>query len=813
VVDWHADCIDWYADCGGRLYRGESKSRNHPLVAHHEHFFQQRGVWMIMSPNDPDSGSSSHSFPSDSGDSKQLPAIPAHPQTTAVGLPMAGAPWPFMQESGEGINLVAFLHALRRRWLVGGGVGIVIATLIAALLWFLIPVNFEAVALLRVRQDIDPIISGPGAPGPTDVRRFEIFKQTQRALLKGPYVVTAALRRPGISQLSMVRRERGNEVTWLSDELSVVFPGDSEIMQISMKGEDPKELTRLVNAVKDAYMDEIVFAMRTEQTVKLDVLKRAYQRNTNDVKRELKVVGDLRDQVGSGDSRVALLNEELALSELTKLKRLRDDLEMRLYNAETQIALVSTARDMSDFRVSEYAIEDALLLEPEYFEAKQAVSDVEREYQAVVSAGARQGSPELAAVQSRMMTATGALDRVRAELKPRIVERLRRSYGIDEFRDEQAQLLHGTERRILTKRLAEVVAAYEKQEEVVRQTRGWSADLLARENELLSLQEMGARMKAQIDSLELNLERSSRIELLQEAIVPDESDWYIKWIEIGALWAIVLCVTLLGIAYWDYQGKRVNSTKDVPSGAGIPVVGSLPMLRGSRLGLWPFGQIDRRSLEIALNYSIDSIRAALLYSKTTTPRKLVMITSAHGQEGKSTVASQLAVSLARSGRRTLLVDGDIRNPQQHAVFGMALDRGFCELARSEATPDDVIQPTSVEGLWMIGAGYCDKASIQALSDESMHDKFEDLKARFDFVVLDAGPVLTGADPLLLGQHSDTSVLSVRCDFSKIPKVSEACDRLRSVGIHILGAVVNGAAAEIRRNELELITDASTDANA
>ncbi len=174
-----------------------------------------------------------------------------------------------------------------------------------------------------------------------------------------------------------------------------------------------------------------------------------------------------------------------------------------------------------------------------------------------------------------------------------------------------------------------------------------------------------------------------------------------------------------------------------------------------------------------------------------------------GQEGKTTVASQLAVSFARSGRRTLLIDGDIRNPQQHVVLGMKLDKGLCDLLRSDVTLDDVVRPTPAEGLWFLGSGYRDANTDQYMASPVMTKLFAELRNRFDLIVIDTGPALTSPDAMLLGQHADATVMSVRRDVSRLPKVQEACDRLRSVGVEVVGAVLNGASADVRESELSL----------
>ena len=98
--------------------------------------------------------------------------------------------------------------------------------------------------------------------------------------------------------------------------------------------------------------------------------------------------------------------------------------------------------------------------------------------------------------------------------------------------------------------------------------------------------------------------------------------------------------------------------------------------------------------------SVDNFRTILLQQTRADAPKVIMVTSAGDREGKTTVASHLAASLARSGRRTLLVDGDLRSPTIHAMFSAALEPGVCEMLRGEADLEAVIQPTQVDGLML-----------------------------------------------------------------------------------------------------------------
>jgi capsular exopolysaccharide synthesis family protein len=201
---------------------------------------------------------------------------------------------------------------------------------------------------------------------------------------------------------------------------------------------------------------------------------------------------------------------------------------------------------------------------------------------------------------------------------------------------------------------------------------------------------------------------------------------------------------------------------------------------------------------------IDGTRTALIHTTAIDPPRLVMVTSAQPREGKTTTSSQLAASLARSGRRTLLIDSDIRNPGLHRVFEMPQDPGLCELLRGEAERDAVLYPTRTANLWLMPAGRCDLRSVQALSSSYLGTIIAALGTQFDYVIIDSGPVLKVADPLLVGQHVDAAIVAALRDVSKVPNVYEAVERLRSVGITVLGSVVNGVKDDTARHGVELL---------
>ncbi len=132
------------------------------------------------------------------------------------------------------------------------------------------------------------------------------------------------------------------------------------------------------------------------------------------------------------------------------------------------------------------------------------------------------------------------------------------------------------------------------------------------------------------------------------------------------------------------------------------------------------------------------------------------------------------------------------------MFGASPEPGLCEILRGEVDLEAAIQPTQVDGLMLVAAGQCDYQSIAALAKSDLHDVFQKAREQFEFIIVDAAPVLNYADTLLMGACMDAAVLSARRDVSQLHKVYEARERLESVGIRVLGAVVNGITETSRR---------------
>ena len=199
---------------------------------------------------------------------------------------------------------------------------------------------------------------------------------------------------------------------------------------------------------------------------------------------------------------------------------------------------------------------------------------------------------------------------------------------------------------------------------------------------------------------------------------------------------------------------------------------------------------EERRLQSLLVESIDAARTMILHASRIEAIRTVMITSAVKGEGKTSLACHLATSLARAGRRTLLIDCDLRSPAAHRLFDLPPGPGLSEVLRGEVDAADVIQPTPAHGLHLIPAGRCDALAIQALAQDGIRALFDDLRARYDFIIVDSAPVLPVADSLLVSQVVDAVIFSILRDVSRVPMVHAAYERLTALGTRTLGAVVS-----------------------
>ncbi len=184
------------------------------------------------------------------------------------------------------------------------------------------------------------------------------------------------------------------------------------------------------------------------------------------------------------------------------------------------------------------------------------------------------------------------------------------------------------------------------------------------------------------------------------------------------------------------------------------------------------------------------LRTGLLFAGVEGAPRTLAVTSALAAEGKTTVAVNLAISLAESSARVLLIDGDIRSPQIHKQLGGPMSPGLVDAVHGDWPLAGMIRATSIAGLSILPAGRARSARGELLPGATLRRILGELTQRFDVVIVDAPPVLPSATASVIGAVCDGVLFVVRAGRTEQAVGRDALDRLRRVGAHVVGAVLN-----------------------
>lgn len=693
----------------------------------------------------------------------------------AAALPAAAMPmFPTQDVLRGSMDANTFLNALRRRWLMAICMGLVVGGITAIVLWFVFPESSSATALFEVSNEPETIAFDFERYNP---QGYDILKKTQLAKLLAHYVLLNALREPGISSLSVFAGEP-DPIEWLQENIEVDFPQQGEILSISVSDNAPPgELQNLVNAIAKAYKDESIYQAKTRKLQTRDLLAKSLQATQKDIDEKRRLFIEMAKEEGKTQGLDRDPQTDLLLREIADTQQKMGAMETYMFELQTQFA-IAKGRFESPMMI-DAELEQLLAEDPVYIGMKQNLFYMGM--MAVQSSGTRRGKSA-----ERQNAALGQLKQSVAQYEAQMRAQLvREKQGKPNENVQQLQNEFKVSMRSMQNQYAMLKQKLEKAMADLNSRVEQSVELARQEAELEQLQEVAKDMAIRLESLEVEANAPSQIRQLQDAVPRNgiNTAQHYSISILGGLAAFAL--TAVGIAYMEFRGRRLDGPEQLDEGLGIRVVGTLPSL-SSRKALDPTHPVVAQLTE-----SIDGVRTILMHDSTSKSRQVVLVTSAAAMEGRTTVASQLAASLARAGRRTLLIDGDLRRPALHSLFDVPLEDGLCEVLRAEVDVADVIRPTHAEGLWLLTAGYCDVDAIHALATEQMQPAFDKLRGEYDFIIIDGAPVLGMSDAAIFGQYCDGAILSVRRDHSQMPKINQAAELLRSVGIRIIGSVVNG----------------------
>lgn len=189
--------------------------------------------------------------------------------------------------------------------------------------------------------------------------------------------------------------------------------------------------------------------------------------------------------------------------------------------------------------------------------------------------------------------------------------------------------------------------------------------------------------------------------------------------------------------------------------------------------------------------SFRQLRTNLKFANISGRAKTMLITSSLPGEGKSTTATNLAISLSQAGQSVCLIDADLRRPMISEYLGLERSAGLTTALVGSADVDDLLQPWGGDNLYVLTSGRTPPNPSELLGSVQMSELIERLEQVFDVVIIDAPPLLPVTDSAVLAQHVGGIVMVVRSHKLKQPDLEKSLNALQMVGANLLGVVFNG----------------------
>ncbi len=273
---------------------------------------------------------------------------------------------------------------------------------------------------------------------------------------------------------------------------------------------------------------------------------------------------------------------------------------------------------------------------------------------------------------------------------------------------------------------------------------------------------------------------------------PSSPNWRIA-LAVGGL--IGLAAGVSGAVVRYVLDRRIRSAEVVERETGHPVVGTIPLEKSftdtGRLVPFDGGMSGgARAKFFRVAESLRELRTNLQFIDVDNPPRVIVISSPLPGDGKSTTSANLAIVLAASGQRVVLIDGDLRRPMVANIFGLIDGAGLTDVLAGRALFDEVAQPVGVDGnLLVLGAGMLPPNPSEVLGSERMRDLMRTLSADAT-IIIDAPPLLPVTDAAVLGHHADGVMVVASVGKTTIETLNKAMLNLEKANARCLGVVIN-----------------------
>jgi capsular exopolysaccharide synthesis family protein len=665
--------------------------------------------------------------------------------------------------------------------------------------------TYEAISRIR----IEPV--QPNLYDGDDKRVSDTYLQTQVDQMMTDQVLSRAVASQSVNALPMIKNSEDPN-THLREKLMVEIVPGAYFIRVALESKDQNEPAAIVNAVVESYLEynhrynqTRDASLKTSLAEQLSGLREQIERKKRELQ-ELQEKGHVHIDKPKLNLSASKTDEERDEPVITSVDEqqvktmigamVQNDLDLITAKADLKARLEiqkgqqeGESQAQQDDNDLEARVRDAFLDDPEVRDLDSKIKELEDESERHRSVIRKSSDPARQAAQKQLAKLNNERVNIWNVKSEELRKRLRMAVDRRPAAATVGELQHKV--KMLQEKKDGYVRMYELQKVEQKATNNDSfrfAYASQELNSLLSREELVKRNLAQVEFQ--SRQESYRVVLVDKAQVPKSASNNKRWKYMAAAPVGVLFMMLGFFLLLEIKAERVADPDALSSRVRSEVYALPPLPKPREL---------RRPSEPMLDAQIDQfiqrldhLRFAVCGNSVQPGNgRCVLITSAVGGEGKTTLAAQLAASCGKAGVSTLLVDADLRRGSLCTLLDVSEGLGLSDVLKGQAAVGDVVVPVQGGIFSLLCNGTPVRDTGPLFQDRQFGMLITQLRQLYDLIIIDSPPVLPVPDALILGRWADGAVLAARYDKSRFPQVERARHQLDSAGIAVLGTVING----------------------
>jgi succinoglycan biosynthesis transport protein ExoP len=685
---------------------------------------------------------------------------------------------------GAGLDIARYLAALRRyAWIV---VALIIVAVTAAVLYTRqVPRVYEAQASVQIEPRIQDLVGQGGVVGGnTSGGSIEYYRQ-QLQILRSDSLIRKTVESRDFHLQLLSEKERASRTTEeqvqlaarrLGQQLTISYPQQNRTLYVKVKSTKPE----LAAELADAHI--ATFEVYSRGQLSTDTEKAAAALATE--------FADAERKLGEADAALyTFLKDKNLLSET---------LEARQSMVTSNIA--SFGQRVAEARAKRIELGARLA-------RMKSLSDQDVLESPLLALA---GNSSFDGLRAQYYTERNNFLELEKELGPKTVEYAKAKAKVD---DLHAALV-AESKRALAAVQEEYKTAAATEGALASEMEGYQREAVALGPSIVEYNRLARAKKSAEDryntavgglqnsqmSDRLGRKLDSNVEPLDHARVPTVpvSPKLGVNIAIGAVGGLFLGVSLVFLLV--FLDRSIKTAEDAQQLVGAPVLGMIPALADGEL---PSDDDKARDLYVHQHPTsrvaecCRALRTNILFSGADRQLKTLVVSSANPREGKTTSVIYLGTTLAQSGQRVLLIDTDMRRPRLHASTGVPRGKGLSNLILGDESYDEAIKTTEIPNLFVLPCGPLPPNPAELLVSKRFGAVLDELRTRFDRIILDSPPLEPVTDAVVLSRQADGVLLVVRAGKTERDEARRSAKKIRDVGGEIVGVVLNEADVDRR----------------